>query len=58
MGFKFHAPIPPAVYKKARAVLLAEQFGWTLAYTESLDDFQLAEIFGILDGLTKARKKA
>jgi hypothetical protein len=50
-SIKYHGPPPPALIRWT----LAERFGWTLEYIDSLPIPDLFEFFAIEEGREKAR---
>lgn len=52
------AQIAPHLTRQINRVLLAQEFGWTLEYIDSLSAFDLADIMGVLDGQEKLRQRA
>jgi len=36
--------------------MIAERFGWTIEYVESLDPFTYHQVLGYIDGKTKTQK--
>ena len=56
-GRKFGRKLKPDEARRIERVRLAQEFpGWTLDYIDSLDSFDLADIWGVLDGQNKAGK--
>lgn len=47
----------PDVLRRIERVRLAERFGWSLDYIDSLDPFDIADIRGVVDGDVKTRKR-
>lgn len=58
LGTKFgtvkEADIPPGGLWPMQRVSIAERFGWTLEYIDTLSEFEIATILGIWDGENKA----
>ena len=52
------AEIDETLTRRINRVLLAQEFGWTLDYIDSLTAFDLADIMGVLDGQEKLRRRA
>lgn len=43
--------------ERINRVLIAQEFGWTLEYIDSLSPFDLADIAGVLDAQAKLEQR-
>ncbi len=53
----FNAPVEPKIYRAIERVRIAQEFGWTLDYVDSLSELDKATIFGVLDGQRKLEQR-
>ena len=55
-GARFGKESPPEVVADLNNYMIAERFGWTIEYVESLDPFTYHQVLGYIDGKTKTQK--